>query len=288
MTSDRYNGTVRLRRQHGMRGYGIYCRIIELIQSSPDGRIAYDVDDLVYDMREESNLIKEVVESYGLFDIVDGNLEDPYSKTPEAIAEAIEKQKHTNRSNAAKKAAATRRARREAEKKQRERETAPEFPTMSDAPLAVPERTDADLSQKQEPFNPTIEDGEIDELADRDPQSELFDKVRDAWNKAFERTYRVNRDLAPSAVCWQNFSESSKIYALQDFIDAFSAARRDKFAWQFKDALKPANMQRLLSQAEIERQAEANKRKQNEPELTFEQREMIEYANAKGWNWDNR
>ena len=59
--TDRYNGANRLRRLHGMRGYGIYCRIVELCASAPGKKLRYDLDDLVYDMREKRELVKEIV-----------------------------------------------------------------------------------------------------------------------------------------------------------------------------------------------------------------------------------
>lgn len=279
MTSDRFNGSLRLRRKYGMRGYGIYSRIVELILSAPNKRIKYDVDDLVYDMREDAAIIKDVVENFGLFDLVDGYVEDPYAKTPEAIKAELEAKKAAARSEASRKAAATRKAKREAEKAKQNAEICAE-PV---APLAVQvqpvsARIDAPVVEEtNEPYDDS-----------RDPKSDLFDRVKDLWNRTFDRTHRVVHDLSPDAITWNNFTQSAKTYGLRDFEDAFNAAKKDlRFAWQFKDALKPSNMQRLLSAAEIGRQAEANKRRQNEPELTFEQREMIEYANERGWNWDN-
>lgn len=122
--TERYNGANRVRRLHGMRGYGIYCRLVELCESAPGKKLRYDLDDLVYDMREKRELVREIVEDYGLF-VVEGEfLEDVYARSPEAIERERQNQIRANRSAAAKKAAQTRRERREAAKQSTERNDA--------------------------------------------------------------------------------------------------------------------------------------------------------------------
>lgn len=247
-THQQYNGALRVRRKYGMRGYGIYTRIVELIQSAPDKRIRYDVDDLVFDMREDAETIKDVVENFGLFTIKDGFLEDPYLQTQETPVEA----------------------RREPQQAQETKHTQ-ERPRVELATFdAIPEQS--------EPTEPEEEVG-------RSEISQLFDAVKAEWNKVFARSYRVYRDIIPDAITWNNFVESSKVYSLPDFKDAFARAKTDKFNWQFKDVLKPANMQRLLSLVETERQAEAAKRAAEDDKLTDEQKEVIQYADSMGWNW---
>lgn len=276
MTTDRYNGSLRLRRKYGMRGYGIYSRIVELILSASNKRIKYDVDDLVYDMREDAEIIKDVAENFGLFDLVDGYLEDPYSKTPEAIKAEIEAKKAAARSEASRKAAATRKAKREAEKAKQQQEQ----PTRgavtkvleSIQTVQTPERVTAPAPDDPSPTAETFED----------PRSELFEQVKNEWNKRFGRTYRRYAALNPDSIVWNNFLSSSKTYELRDYIDAFDQATNETFVWQFKDVLKPSNMQRLLSNAEIER---ARKR-QNEPVVDYQTQEMIDYASANKLNWD--
>lgn len=233
-TIQHYNGALKVRRKYGMRGYGIYARIIELIQSSPTFRIEYNLDDLVFDTREDKDVIRDIVENFGLFRIVDGYLEDAQ---------------------------------------------------MAETNVPEPKKTEEKPRPRVELATFDAIEPTQDGQEERSPASELFDKVKAAWNEIFARTYRVNRDIIPDAITWNNFMESSKTYSFQDFVDAFNRARTDSFNWQFKDAMKPSNMQRLLSLAEIERQAEAAKKAKEEEGLSFEQREVIDYANQKGWNW---
>ena len=238
--SERFDSAVRLRRLHGMRGYGVYCRIAELTASSPSKKIKYDVDDLAYDMREDVAFIRQIVEEFGLFVIEDGWLEDAFNRSPEAKERQRQEQIKRNRSEGARKAAATRRA--------KKAQAAP------DEPEPEPEEEPAPA--------PTVE---TIETADRDSDSARFDRIRDEWNNRFRR-------------------ESSAIYSDADYCDAFDQALNDqKFSWQFKDALKPSNMQRLLSAFEMEQQ----KKRKEMQELTPEQQELIEYGNKHGLNWDD-
>lgn len=257
--SERFDSAVRLRRLHGMRGYGVYCRIAELTASSPSKKIKYDVDDLAYDMREDVAFIRQIVEEFGLFVIEDGWLEDAFNRSPEAKERQRQEQIKRNRSEGARKAAATRRA--------KKAQAAP------DEPEPEPEEEPAPA--------PTVE---TIETADRYSDSARFDRIRDEWNNRFRRSRRAVVALSPDPITWQNFKESSAIYSDADYCDAFDQALNDqKFSWQFKDALKPSNMQRLLSAFEMEQQ----KKRKGMQELTPEQQELIEYGNKHGLNWDD-
>ena len=259
--SEQFDCTVRLRRLHGMRGYGVYCRIAELTASSPTRKIQYDVDDLAYDMREDAAFIRQVVENFGLFVVEDGWLEDAFNRSPEAKERERREQIKRNRSEGARKAAATRRAQKEANANV---QTNVQTPSQSVEPTQAPGEAN----------------GEDPELA---RETERFNRIRDEWNKRFRRSRRAVTTLTPDQVTWRNFKESSAVYSDDDYCDAFDQAGKDqKFSWQFKDVLKASNMQRLLSAFEMAQR----KKREEEIELTPEQEELIQYANEHGLNWD--
>lgn len=78
-----------------------------------------------------------------------------------------------------------------------------------------------------------------------------------------------------------NFAKSCSIYTDEDFKDAIRQASEEDFSWQFKDVLKGSNMQRLLSNLEIR----MRKQKDQEENLTKEQKELMEFGDAQGRNW---
>ena len=266
--SEQFDCTVRLRRLHGMRGYGVYCRIAELTASSPTRKIQYDVEDLAYDMREDCAFIRQVVENFGLFVVEDGWLEDAFNRSPEAKERERREQIKRNRSEGARKAAATRRAQKEANANA-QANLQPNAQANAQAPQSV-----------EQPQAPGEAEGGAPELA---RETERFNRIRDEWNKRFRRSRRAVTTLTPDPITWRNFKESSAVYSDDDYCDAFDQAGKDqKFSWQFKDVLKASNMQRLLSAFEMAQR----KKREEEIELTPEQEELIQYANEHGLNWD--
>ena len=274
--TERYNGAARLRRLYGMRGYGVYCRVVELCLSAPNKRLFYDLDDLVYDIREDKTLIKEIVEAFGLF-VIDGEyIEDIYSRSPEAVEKERQAQIKLNRSLGARKAAATRRAKKEA-RARAEQEQAQAEPQIVEQPTQ-----NVELEVLDEPVVPFVEDAAPDEPDETQTLSKRYDAAVAEWNKAFARTRRVVTQITPDAITWNYFKQAAAIYEDADFKDAFEQAKNEQFAWQFRDAVKPSNMQRLLSNYETERRRKGRA----DDNLTFEQREIIEYAEKRGWNWN--
>lgn len=318
--TDRYNGANRLRRLHGMRGYGIYCRIVELCASAPGKKLRYDLDDLVYDMREKRELVKEIVENYGLF-VQEGEfIEDVYARSPEALERERQEQIRAQRSAAAKKAAQTRRERRDAENKKNaaqqqtlilehapkseegeekasddenepehareEHESRPRIlsPTLEQTAQYSASTSSAPITPLVPGANENVCTPNVEtstRFADR-ALSDRFDRIKDSWNRTFRGTRRMVHYLNPDQMTWRNFTESASFYTDEDFLDAFDQARKDaKFTWQFRDVLKPSNMQRLLSEVEAKKLRE----KEEEEALDPATREMIEYGRKMGWNW---
>jgi hypothetical protein len=281
--TDRYNGATRLRRLYGMRGYGVYCRVVELVLSAPNKKLRYDLDDLVFDIREDRDFIRAIVEDFELF-VIDGDyIEDVYSRSPEAIERERQAQIHANRSAAAKKAAQTRRERKQAalallQEQEQEQEERKETPTV-DENDARPEPVEDVVIEDAAP-----EDDENDDDDGRDKLSKRFDKVKMEWNRIFKGSRRMATYLTPDAVTWHNFQESSVFFTDADYVDAFEQAKLEQFPWQLRDVLKIGNMQRLLTAAENRARASRD----DEEELDESTKEMIEYGRRMGWNWDEK
>lgn len=58
---------VRLRMRHGAAGYGVYFMIIERLREERNYMSVRDYNVIAYDLRVDANLVKSVVEDFGLF-----------------------------------------------------------------------------------------------------------------------------------------------------------------------------------------------------------------------------
>ncbi len=64
-------GIIRLRLAHGAAGYGIFFMLLERLRDSPDYIADIDYEVLAYDLRESPELIRSVIEDFGLFELTD-------------------------------------------------------------------------------------------------------------------------------------------------------------------------------------------------------------------------
>ncbi|MGN0930172.1 MAG: hypothetical protein ACI4NP_00455 [Thermoguttaceae bacterium] len=265
MESTYYTATARLRRITGMRGYGVYCRLVELCNSTPQRKAKYDLEDFAYDMHEEVEFVRQIAEDFNLFTIEDGTFADSFTKTPEFQEKERQEQIRRNRREGAKKAAQTRKAK----KTLQEQKT-----TVKN--IQAPEKRAGGVVSPQEPQTEEEYDGEF---------LNRFNAIRNFWNETFKR--KAPRRVVPesdfniSTDVITNFAKSCSIYTDEDFKDAIRQASEEDFSWQFKDVLKGSNMQRLLSNLEIR----LRKQKDQEENLTKEQKELMEFGDAQGWNW---
>lgn len=62
---------IRLRAKHGAAGYGVYFMLIERLRDETDYVSARDYEMLAFDLRVDTELIRSVVEDYGLFELTD-------------------------------------------------------------------------------------------------------------------------------------------------------------------------------------------------------------------------
>lgn len=64
---------VKLRRKHGMRGYGCYWCIIEILREDSDHKLPLsDIDDIAFQIGETAEFVNDVLKSFGLFQITEG------------------------------------------------------------------------------------------------------------------------------------------------------------------------------------------------------------------------
>lgn len=59
--------TTKLRMKHGCLGYGIYALLTEMLESEHSHRLTKDYAELAYILREDADIIRSVVEDFGLF-----------------------------------------------------------------------------------------------------------------------------------------------------------------------------------------------------------------------------
>lgn len=60
-----------VRMKHGMEGYGVYFAIIEKLTESTDYMLVKDYNTLAFDLRVGADIIKSIVENFGLFQFAD-------------------------------------------------------------------------------------------------------------------------------------------------------------------------------------------------------------------------
>ena len=98
-----------LRMKHGSAGYGVYFMILERLREAKDYMSVKDYNLIAFDLREDSQLIKSVVEEFGLFAFVNDKNRGEcfYSKSFNDRME-LKDEKSQRRAEAGKKGAAKR------------------------------------------------------------------------------------------------------------------------------------------------------------------------------------
>ena len=100
---------IRLRIDHGAAGYGVYFMLMERLRQSDTYICDYDLDVLRFDLRESENLIKSVIEDFGLFEVfIDDNNERKFKHIELSAQMQKMEEQRLRRQEAARKAAAAR------------------------------------------------------------------------------------------------------------------------------------------------------------------------------------
>lgn len=288
----RYVAAAKIRCNFGMRGYGVYCAIVGLIDANPERRLKYDLAAFAWELREEQDYIKKIVEDSGLFLFDDGNILDAFLKTPEYQERERQEQARLRRSESAKKAAATRKAKKEAAEASRQPnflETPPHAVVVKDVVTPTPATAVQTATQEEDDFNwddlPSYS-ADSSAIQSGDKQQSVFDKecykrfedIRAYWNEVFIKSGRPSRafhDLEPSSVIKNELLETFRQYSNEDIKRAFDYAAKQEFIWQFYFTIKAYNIRKLLCEEEQEEWKE-------EASLTQEQRELIQFLDDQG------
>jgi hypothetical protein len=94
---------IRLRMKHGAAGYGVYFMILERMRDAADYMCAKDYDMIAFDLRESSELIRSVVEDFGLFVMEDDNFySESFLRRMREKDEAASKRREAGRKGLAK------------------------------------------------------------------------------------------------------------------------------------------------------------------------------------------
>ncbi|MDO5307981.1 MAG: hypothetical protein Q4G03_00575 [Planctomycetia bacterium] len=439
---------IELLTRYGVRGYGVFCRLSETCRAQGNRGVKYDLEELADLLNEKAQLVKQIVEERGLFELVGDEVRLCQDESPLTHEIARKRQIRQNRRVGAQKGYAARRARQRQEeeieqpvkseqsvsqdlecvpeiqpprargqgatrksKSRTVKQSAPSEETLEEQNMSLEIEPDADIQDDandrlDEPLNPNVQDhvdrdkqtcesqnsasmqttvedasqqvgasetitqdNDFDEfdgsdvyaaaLAKQTEQTaksvdrstkrstsggkkqtrdkpfdeclqqvvesfedfkndpvyrevmqrhakeltkeeeeqirqihERLARVRDIWNEIFAKTRRTVHDHFHNALIMERFTASSKLYTDEDYREAFEEAKRSSFPWQFKDVIKPDNIQRLLTSAEIEKTKAAQKNNtqqsksngsDNKP-LDSETLEVIQYGRNMGWN----
>lgn len=63
---------IRLRMRHGAAGYGVYFMILERLRECSGYLSRADYEIIAYDIHEDAEMVRSVIEDYGLFELTDG------------------------------------------------------------------------------------------------------------------------------------------------------------------------------------------------------------------------
>ncbi len=69
-----------LRRKYGAKGYGIYFMIIEMLRSNKKYSMKLNLESIAFDIKEDIEVIEDIIKNYGLFRITMGSFYSPSLK----------------------------------------------------------------------------------------------------------------------------------------------------------------------------------------------------------------
>lgn len=285
----RYAAALRVRCNYGMRGFGVYNAVAGLVGANPKRRIVYDLQEICWELREEKEYVRKIIEDFDLFVIEDGYLIDAFAQTPEIKERELQEEKRRRRSEAAKRGAATRKARAQAASNPTQTPTVVETEEVAAQPVAEPTPVAAVTLPVpvQTPANPIDEDNayvrpnyavpdsyfQSDANYDWKKFYERFENIRSYWNNLFIDSNRPMRAymVDPSSMMIEYLKETFSLYTDEQIKKAFDYAAEQEFLWEFRFTIKPKNIRKLLSEKEQAEWKMVN-------ELTYEQRELMQYA----------
>lgn|GEM_PF-5712324 len=228
----------------GWEGYGLFWGVLEALFEADRCELEYNLPNLSWRFHCDSEMIRAVIEDFGLFEIHNGRFWSNRAKK-----RFQEYEKRTHRCSVA----GRRGGRASGEVRRARKKGAPEAEEQT-PPQAVEESAEvADDGQVDDAM------GAVDEPTPAYSNlSNLSTEIIALWNEEFKGTKQAYRGLTLDAISFKRAQESVDAgYTLGDFKEAFQVAKKDTFPWLLISAVKPDNIQLLLSKGEKGKEANA-------------------------------
>ena len=231
---------IRLERAHGLAGYAVYFKIREFLaaRGDDDGALALDVDVLTVATRcDDAALVESVVRNFGLFEIYD----DGRFFCPEQT-EALRARQRVA-------AACSEAGKRGRGRPRKTPATGPSRPADAPATLPLASESSGPSESRTPPFLDGYDDAEI--IVDSNGEivvdaAQKIESVRKIWNEEAPPAKKTRIMIPGNTPTGSDALETANLFAPDEIRDAFRAALDDQcFPWTFKDAVKPANIERL-------------------------------------------
>ena len=239
--------TLALRKDKKMRGYGVYLRIVELCNESPDGRLTFSYAEIAWDMRERVDFVQSVIENYGLFHIKDGAI----MVSAEGDNVGIEKPTTT--------------------------------PSTVITPEQKPTPSVVGVDKPQPPQSPQPKAEETKPWRASDlklgPRNYApYKRLKARWNELAPEPGRAVRTELPTSDVYETLEDTLKEFSEGEVAQALAIAAKDaSWNWQLEHALRAKNVRMLLSRrAHQEMVEESEKYKGLSPSAI----EVVKYAES--------
>ena len=208
---------IRLRQKYGAAGYGVYWMLVERLRDEEAYTSDKDYDMIAFDLRVDVELIRAVVEDFGLFDIS----EDGKTFHAPGLDERMELK--DARSAAGKKGAEARRRKMEENRDSQAQDSKVQSNEQANDDFATSikgskERKEKKSKNTSSSFSSSSPVGEGVEKAEKEKEEILFnfvfEKNMTAPNKEYEKFMRYNNSDGRE---WDSLSQSKKDRAIEEW-----------------------------------------------------------------------
>lgn len=251
---------IRLERAHGLAGYAVYFKIREYLatRGDEDGALAFDVDVLTVATRcDDAALVESVVKNFGLFEVCD----DGRFHCPEQTATLRERQRVA--------AACSEAGKRGRGRPRKTPANGPSCPAVASKPAATPSEPTNHKNAPTTPIFDEYDDANFSPPVDSNGEivvdaAQKIESVRKIWNEEAPPAKKTRIMIPGNTPTGSDALETANLFTPDEIRDAFRAAFEDDgFPWTFKDAVKPANIERLRAK----RTLPTKKENRDEPEF---------------------
>ena len=247
---------VKLINARGLAGYGLFWRIIETLYETLNCELEYDLAGLSALFNCEEELVRSVVEDFGLFTVSDGVFWSESAKARFGVYRDSEEAKKERRSEKCRRAGLLSAAARKAKQEKYSNVERPK--SKADENQEKQEEIVSDVSDSidapacEEPSETSVEE---EFGMDEEPAAE---RVIALWNAVFDGSPEAYRGLTLDPVSYARLMDAFRAgYSLDDIARTFPIARDDNFGWTLKNVLKPDNIQLLLTKGKKNEQRQS-------------------------------